>query len=77
MSYDAVTAVLQAHDQELMAIPGVVGVAVSLLEDGKTPCLKILVEKRTPELMQKLPTSLDGHPVVVEESGILRPLDPQ
>ncbi|HEV2842154.1 MAG TPA: hypothetical protein VGW39_12585 [Chthoniobacterales bacterium] len=34
-----INAVLRDHDTELLAIPGVVGVYVGLLEDGKTPCL--------------------------------------
>ena len=45
-----------------------------LLDDGETPCIKIVVVEKTPELEEKLPKSLDGHPVVVEETGIIRPL---
>ena len=50
-------------------------VAIGLLDDGETPCLKIMVEKMTPELEKGLPKTLDGHPVVVEESGVIRPLE--
>lgn len=63
------------HAEEWLAIPGVEGAAVGLLEDGRTPCVQILVERLTDELERKLPTSVDGHPVVLVESGGLRPLD--
>lgn len=65
--------VLRAHDKELMAIPGVVGVAVGLMQDDETLCLKVLVVKKTDEL-KKIPESLEGYPVVIEESGVIRPL---
>jgi len=68
--------VLRAHDNELLAIPGVVGVYVGLLDDGKTSCLKVMVVKKTLDLEQRLPRSLEGYPVVIEESGIIRPMHP-
>lgn len=71
----AIKQVLEAHVDELMAIRGVAGVAIGLSSDGKTPCLQILVTKRTPELEARLPRTLEGHPVVVEETGEIRPLD--
>ncbi len=66
---------LEARDEELLAIPGVVGVYVGLLDDGETPCLKVMVVERTPELDARLPEMLDGYPVIVEETGVIRPLD--
>lgn len=69
-----INAVLRDHDDSLMAIEGVVGVAVGLLEDGKTTCLKVLVVRETPELVRRIPSSLEGYPVVVEETGVIRPL---
>jgi hypothetical protein len=70
-----INAVLRDHDKELLAIPGVVGVFVGLLADNKTPCLKVLAEKITPEVRRRVPAQIDGYPVVVEESGPIRPLD--
>jgi hypothetical protein len=67
--------VLRQHDQELMAIPGVVGVAVGLMLDDKTLCLKVLVVSKTESLEKKIPKSIDGYPVVIEESGEIRPLE--
>jgi hypothetical protein len=69
--------VLRAHDQELMTIPGVVGVYVGLLPDAKTPCLIVMVVKETKDLRKKIPESIEGYPVLLEESGIIRPLSPK
>ena len=66
--------VLRDHDDDLMAIPGVVGVYVGLMADEKTPCLKVMAARKTPELDGKVPKLLEGYPVVVEESGIIRPM---
>ena len=57
-----------------MAIPGVTGIYAGLLPDDKTPCLKVMVVKITEELKKQIPQSLEGYPVVLEESGIIRPL---
>ena len=65
--------VMEAHTEELMAIPGVVGVYIGALDDG-TPCIKVMVIEKTPELEQKIPKALEGHPIVIEETGEIRPL---
>ena len=67
--------VLDEHDEQLMAIPGVVGVYVGLLEGDSTLCLKVMLVQKTPELEQAIPKSLEGHPVVLEETGVIRPLE--
>ena len=69
-----INAVLRDHDKELLAIPGVVGVYVALLEDGKTPCLKVMLARRTAETERAIPKMLEGYPVVVEVTGEIRPL---
>ena len=71
-----INAVLRDHDKALLAIPGVVGVYVALLEDGKTPCLKVMLARKTPESERDLPKSLEGHPVVFEVTGEIKPLKP-
>lgn len=65
--------VLRDHDKELLAIPGVVGVYVGLLEDDKTPCLKVMVVKKSAELESKIPKGLEGYRVRIEETGVIRP----
>ena len=67
-----IEAVLAEHTDELMAIPGVVGTAQGLCDDK--PCIKVFVIKKTPKLEQKIPSVLEGHPVVVEETGEFRAL---
>ena len=69
-----INAVLADHDQELMAISGVVGVYVGLLDDGKTPCLKVMLARRDTQLKRAIPKQLEGHPVVTEVTGEIRPL---
>ena len=74
MARKDINTVLKDHDKELLAIPGVVGVYVSLLPDDKTPCLKAMVVKETEELKRRIPVSIEGYPVLIEESGVIRPL---
>ena len=74
MTQKDINAVLKDHDKELLAIPGVVGVYVGLLPDDKTPCLKVMVVKETEDLRRRIPKSIEGYPVFIEESGVIRPL---
>jgi hypothetical protein len=74
MTRKDINAVLRDHDKELLAIPGVVGVYVGLLPDDKTPCLKVMVVKETEDLKRRIPNSIEGYPVLIEESGVIRPL---
>ena len=71
-----INTVLAAHDEELLAIPGVVGVYVGLLKDGRTACLKVMLARKNPETEKKIPDLLEGYPVVVEVTGEVRPLSP-
>jgi hypothetical protein len=68
-----INAVLAAHEKELLAIPGVVGIYVGVLDDGKSPCLKIMLARRTPESSQ-IPAQIDGFPVRVKVTGEIQPL---
>ena len=66
--------VLRAHDQELLAIKGVVGVYVGVLDDSKTPCLKVMVATKSAEVERAIPKTIEGYPVVVEVTGEIKPL---
>jgi hypothetical protein len=66
--------VLRAHDKELLAISGVVGVYVGLLEDGRSACLKVMLAHKSAETERAIPKTLEGYPVVIEVTGELRPL---
>lgn len=60
------------HTAELLAIPGVTILFVGALADG-TPCLKVGVRERTPEIARAVPRALEGWPVVIEETGPIAP----
>lgn len=70
-----INAVLRDHDKELLALPGVVGVYVAVLKDGKTPCLKVMLARKTAETERAIPKTLEGYPVVSEVTGEIRPMD--
>jgi len=70
-----INAVLAVHDKELLAIPGVIGVYVGTLEDRRTPCLRVMLARKTPESARKVPQSIEGYPVIMEVTGEIRPLD--
>jgi len=69
-----INVVLETHSKELMSIEGVAGVYVGAFDDG-TPCIGVMVVKLTPELQQKLPNKIEGHPVRIEETGEIKPLE--
>lgn len=56
-----------------MAKPGVVGVYVGLLDDGRTQCLKVMLDRDTPALVRSLPKTLEGFNIIVEVSGPIGP----
>jgi hypothetical protein len=62
-----ITAVLGRHTDDLMALPGVVGVGEALC-DG-TPCILVLVVERTPELEERMPRQLEGFLVEIKVTG--------
>ncbi len=62
--------VLEERTPELMALPGVVGVARGLC--AGRPCIRVFVIRETPELRDAIPAELDGHPVVLEVTGEIR-----
>ncbi len=64
--------VLRLHTKEVMSIPGVVGMAQGLCNDK--PCIRIYVARKTPELERKIPGTLDGYPVLIEETGRIHAL---
>ena len=67
--------VQEQHTGQWMAIPGVEGTAIGLFE-GK-PCIKIFSSREPQELQDKIPSSVEGYPVIIEETGTFRALDQQ
>ena len=72
MAKETVEAALSKHAGDLLAVPGVVGVAQGLC-DGR-PCITVYVVEKTPGSAQKIPAALEGYPVVIEETGEIKAL---
>ena len=74
MTAKTIQEVLGEHTDEWMSIPGVVGTGIGECEGE--PCIRIFVVKKTSELMQKIPSEVEGYTVDVHESGKFQALDP-
>jgi len=72
MTAKTIAEVLKEHTKELMTVPGVVGIGQGLCDNK--PCIKVFVIEKAPELAQKIPNSLEGYPVIIEETGEIRAL---
>ncbi len=72
MAQKAIEKVIKEHGEELMTVPGVVGMAQGLCNNK--PCIKVYVIKKTPELDKKIPENIEGFPVSIEETGEIRAL---
>ena len=72
-----INAVLRDHDKELLLIKDVVGVYVGLENDGRTPCLHVMLARDSSEARQAIPSQIEGYKVVVEITGEIRPLPSQ
>lgn len=66
----AIEMVLKRHNDMLLSLPGVVGTAIGTCEGN--PCIRVLVVKKTPELLTKIPDTLEGFQVVTVETGEIR-----
>ena len=73
MSSITIQEVLKTNTPDLMSIPGVVGTAIG--EQNDELCIKILVIEKTPELMKNIPSTLEGFPVSIKETGEIMSLD--
>ena len=65
--------VQQKHTDEWMAIDGVEGTAIGLSE-GK-PCIKVLTSSAAEQVRAKIPSAVEGYPVVIEQTGAFHALD--
>jgi hypothetical protein len=59
--------VLAERTAEWMSIPGVVGTAIGLSEGRR--CIKVFLAEKTEELAARFPSTVEGYPVVLEETG--------
>lgn len=65
-----ITDVLARHRDSLMAIPGVVGVGRG--EKNGAPTIYLMVERMTDNLRRALPDSIEGYPVDVHVTGVIK-----
>ena len=70
MTVKTIVEVLKEHTEELMSIPGVVGIGKGLCNDK--PCIKVLVTEPTLEMVQKMPDNIQGYQVMIEDTGEIR-----
>ena len=74
MTERSIDEVLKDKTNEWMSIPGVEGVAIGLYK-GK-PCIRIFTSSNPDkQLHPKIPSTVDGYPVIVEQTGPIRALE--
>ena len=67
--------VLKEKTDEWMAIPGVVGTAIG--QSRGKPCILILTSSDLSKVKSKIPSTVQGYPVVIEQTGEIRALESQ
>ena len=65
--------VQEAYTDAWMTIPGVVGTGIG--ESKGKPCIRVFVLEETEELRKKIPSSIEGFPVILESTGEFRALE--
>jgi hypothetical protein len=65
----------EKYESDMMAIAGVVGVGIGQCEDQA--CIKVYVEKASPETERKIPQQLEGVKVETERLGSIKALPHQ
>jgi len=75
MPEQTIEQVQEEHTDEWMAIPGVEGTAIGLFE-GK-PCIKVFTSSKKEQVRAKIPSTVEGYPVIIEQTGQFRALDQQ
>jgi len=71
----AIEQVLRERTDQWMAIPGVEGTAIGLFEDE--PCIMILSSAPPQQLRSKIPETINGYQVVIQQTGTFRALEDQ
>lgn len=69
--FEKIKTVMDKNVDSLMAIDGVVGVAIGAIDDGSL-CIKIMVKEDDPKLQKQIPDQLGNYPVVIEVTGEIR-----
>jgi hypothetical protein len=72
MGSKSIKEVKDLWEKRLMAIPGVMGIGISLTKDRQEKCIKVYVERKSSAA--QIPNQIEGYPVEVERRGTFRPL---
>ena len=70
-----IEAVLAAHNDSLMALPGVVGTAIGRCDGA--PCIRVFLANSSAAARRRIPEELVGYAVKVEVTGRIRPRGPE
>src|SRR6058998_3865322 len=70
----SIEAVLAAHSDSLMALPGVVGTAIGLCDGAR--CIRVFLADSGAAARRRIPQELEGYPLKVEVTGPIRPRRP-
>lgn len=73
MTERTIEQVLKDKTDQWMALPGVVGTAIGLCEDK--PCIRIFTSSKPQQLRDMIPSTVEGYPVIIEETGEFRALE--
>ncbi|MHC4362763.1 MAG: hypothetical protein ACYSTZ_08050 [Planctomycetota bacterium] len=65
--------VLNERTAEWMAIPGVEGTAIGIFE-GR-PCIRVFTSSKLRQVQAKIPSTVEGYPVIIEQTGTFRALE--
>lgn len=65
--------VQEAYTDEWMKMSGVEGTGIGLFDDK--PCIKIFTSSKPQEVRAKIPSTVEGYPVIIEETGSFRAID--
>ena len=69
-----ITEVMNENVDRIMALDGVVMMAIGELKDG-TPCIQVYVKSKSDILTQQIGVEIEGHPVDYIISDEIRPMD--
>ena len=75
MSQKTIEQVQEEYTGQWLAIPGIEGTAIGLFQDK--PCIKIFSSIKAEQLRSKIPMTIEGYPVIIEEAGTFHALDQQ
>lgn len=65
----------EAYTNQWMEIPGIQGTGIGLFENKS--CIKVFSSVPAEELKDKIPSVVEGYPVIIEETGAFRALEKQ